>query len=61
MTDDKIKSFLILKYGTMGEALMLWLIDPTIKFSPNEEEFLKKYVKTQFPNLDLITHKKVDK
>ena len=61
MTDDKIKSFLILKYGTIGEALMLWLIDPSITFTAEEDAFLAKYSKAQFPNLELITYKKVDK
>ena len=45
----------------MGEALMLWLIDPTITFTDEEDAYLTKYSKSQFPNLELITYKKVDK
>lgn len=53
MDDDQLKTFLVLKYKTLDMAMLTWLTSP-LDFSKAENEFLEKYVKIKFPNLNLI-------
>jgi len=51
--DPQLETFLVLKYKTLDMALMNWLTSP-LDFSKEENEFLEQYVKSRFPNLNLI-------
>lgn len=60
MSDDEMTSFLILKYGSLGEAMLAWLMDESSLYTPEENDFLERYTADQFPNLTLIHSGEVD-
>jgi len=51
--DQQLETFLVLKYKTLDMAMLTWLTSP-LDFSKEENEFLEKYVRSRFPNLNLI-------
>lgn len=49
MTDDQIKTVLILKYGTLENACVTWLDPDASGFSHEEQEYIRNLIQ-EFQN-----------
>ena len=48
------ETMLILKYGSMEDAFLVWMKEPWDSFSADEHEAIIAYNKVRFPNLNLV-------
>lgn len=57
---DGIITYLVLKYGSMDQAFIAWMVNHYDIFSPEEHDVILAYEQEKYPNLKLV-HRKVDK